>query len=468
MLLRLEKCPICQSAPPQPATKGELCAVCRAPFIFIEYFLDKYERERHKTSLIERRKRWKELNGRLKKSLRFHKEKWSHNAYWSDIWRQIQDDAVALNFDEPATVKLAQSISAEIEIGDGATFSDNFAPVAAAAAPPPKPPETPAEKLRREIATWVGGLSDAEYNIVEWVDFTDSLGADLDFDELGEIRDRELERQFINFETISISSEREFYNRQLKSTRRLVETLDGGIEITMIKISGGSFEMGDEGWSHTKPRHPVKLSDFYIGMTPVTQLQWNAVARLPKIKLELESNPSHFRGMNDLPVDSVGWLEAVEFCERLSKWTGRKYRLPSEAEWEYAASAGSADDFAFGEVLTPALANYSEEISTDETAADEIRDKTLPVETFWANAFGLYDMHGNVWEWCADAWHKDYSGAPADGKAWTDGGESGRRVLRGGAWCNWAELCRARERIGEREDKEGKLNYIGFRLALDL
>jgi formylglycine-generating enzyme required for sulfatase activity len=169
-----------------------------------------------------------------------------------------------------------------------------------------------------------------------------------------------------------------------------------------------------------------------------------------------------------VPVDSVGWLEAVEFCQRLSRRTGRKYRLPSEAEWEYAARAGNVEDFAFGEIITPSLANYSEEIPTGEAASDEIRDKTFPVKAFWANAYGLYDMHGNVWEWCADVWHTDYSGALADGKPRTNGGESGRRVLRGGAWCNWAELCRASERIGEREDKEGKLNYIGFRLALDL
>jgi formylglycine-generating enzyme required for sulfatase activity len=476
MRLRLEKCPICESTPP---SSGETCGVCRSPFIFIEYFLDLFGREQHKKQLDEYRKRWKGLNEYLKTLLELHEEKWSNNAHWSDIWRQIKPYAASLNFEEPEIIRLAQSVSRQFESdhNQSAAFQAAQSVGAQAASDSPK---TPADKVRQKIAAWVSRLPGAEYSVADWVNFTDSLGVgdgrvgnsgseSFSFDKLSETRDEEIVNQFISFETVLVNAAGEFYNRRLESARRFIETPDGNVEIVMIKISGGSFEMGADGWSHTVPRHTVNVPEFYIGALPVTQLQWNAVARLPKINLELEANPSHFRG-DYLPVDSVSWLEAVEFCARLSKRTGRKYRLPSEAEWEYAACAGAAAGtaFAFGEILTPALANYEEETATGVASPVEIRNGVIPAGILMANAFGLYDMHGNVWEWCADAWHKNYSGAPEDGRAWTKGSDSGRRVLRGGAWCNWADLCRSSERIAEREDKEGKLNYIGFRLALDL
>lgn len=251
------------------------------------------------------------------------------------------------------------------------------------------------------------------------------------------------------------------------SVKHFVEIIEGEVEIVMIKIPGGTFEMGDDNWNHTKPVRTISINDFYIGMIPVTQMQWIAVSQLPEIDLDLKQNPSYFRGY-DLPMDSISWSEAVEFCKRLSKYTGRNYRLPSEAEWEYAARAGSDKAYAFGDILNPSLANYTFANPAMENAQFEIGNKTSIAGSLKANAYGLYDMHGNVWEWCADVWHKNYIDAPENGQSWTEGGETGNRVLRGGAWCNWADLCRSSERIAENENKDGKLFYTGFRLALDL
>ncbi|PLZ49117.1 formylglycine-generating enzyme family protein, partial [Fischerella thermalis] len=147
---------------------------------------------------------------------------------------------------------------------------------------------------------------------------------------------------------------------------------------------------------------------------------------------------------------------------RLWKKTGRHYRLPSEAEWEYAARAGTTTPFHFGETITSELANCSSGESSE--IKSKYRKETTPVGSFGvANAFGLYDMHGLVWEWCADPWHKNYDGAPTDGTVWEVGGDMHRRVLRGGSWSFSPELCRSASRSWNEAD--GGLRICGFRVV---
>ncbi|MFM7449748.1 MAG: formylglycine-generating enzyme family protein [Leptolyngbyaceae cyanobacterium] len=205
-----------------------------------------------------------------------------------------------------------------------------------------------------------------------------------------------------------------------------------------------------------------------IGKFAVTQAQWRSVAGLPKINRDLDPDPSHFKGANR-PVEQVSWEEVVEFCERLSRKTGKQYRLPSEAEWEYACraspiqtsgtpgigevrSAGTTTPFHFGETITTDLANYR---GTDweyqgttypgkygKGPYGSFREQTTDVGSFPPNAFGLYDMHGNVWEWCADRWHENYQGAPTDGSAWMTG-DSKYWLVRGGSWNSNPRVCRS-------------------------
>ena len=194
-----------------------------------------------------------------------------------------------------------------------------------------------------------------------------------------------------------------------------------------------------------------QVPEFFMGKYPVTQAQWRFVAELPQVKEELKPDPSRFKGA-ERPVEQITWYEVVEFCDRLSVHTDRAYRLPSEAEWEYACRAGTTTPFHFGETITTDLANYR---GTDwkeqgwsgsygEGPKGEYREETTPVQHFGiANAFGLCDMHGNLYEWCADHWHGSYEGAPEDGSAWLSDKDNARRVIRGGSWLNDPRYCRS-------------------------
>ncbi|MFM6790299.1 MAG: formylglycine-generating enzyme family protein, partial [Microcystis panniformis] len=247
--------------------------------------------------------------------------------------------------------------------------------------------------------------------------------------------------------------------KEKRQAEGIVEKLAEGVELELMEIPGGTFMMGTEdeeierlvkkfGWDgfrREKPPHRVTVSSFYMGRYPITQAQWRAIAATAKIDIDLKTNPSHFKG-DELPVESVNWYQAKEFCQRLSRETKREYRLPSEAEWEYACRAGTTTAFHFGETITADLANYRG--TGTKTYADEpkgkYRRKTTPVGYFQAaNAFGLYDMHGNVWEWCADTWHDNYDGAPTDGSAWIENGDDNRSPLRGGSWFNYRFYCRS-------------------------
>ena len=247
------------------------------------------------------------------------------------------------------------------------------------------------------------------------------------------------------------------------------------VSLDLVSIPGGSFMMGTEdeeierlikkfNWEYfrrEKPQHKVTVQPFLMGKYPVTQAQWKEITSLPKVNRELKANPSRFKGDN-LPVETVSWEDAVEFCQRLSNRTKQEYRLPSEAEWEYACRAGTTTPFNFGQTITGDLANYK---TTRRTYANEpkgdFRAQTTPVGSFPPNALGLYDMHGNVWEWCEDNWHDNYEGAPTDGSAWISGSEP-MKVVRGGSWSSNPRFCRSAFR---RLTRDNRVNYIGFRVV---
>ena len=204
----------------------------------------------------------------------------------------------------------------------------------------------------------------------------------------------------------------------------------------------GSPEDEEERYDNEGPQHRVTVPAFFIGKYEVTQAQWHAVAGLPKIERNLDPDPSLFKGANR-PVQNVSWYDAVEFCQRLAQHSGCPYRLPSEAEWEYACRANTTTPFHFGQTLTTEVANYNGIYTYGGGPRGKYQEQTTEVDRFsCANDFGLYDMHGNVGEWCQDFYHESYEGAPTDGSAWTKGGEL-RRILRGGSWVNAPWDCRS-------------------------
>jgi formylglycine-generating enzyme required for sulfatase activity len=229
--------------------------------------------------------------------------------------------------------------------------------------------------------------------------------------------------------------------------------------IRMMYIPQGEFWMGTEDeeierlvkkfrWQvfrRERPQHLVKVPAFYMSQTPITQAQWRAIAATAKIDIDLETNPSRFKG-DELPVERVNWYQATEFCKRLLRETKREYRLPSEAEWEYACRAGTTTAFHFGGTITADLANYRATETYADEPTGEYRQQTTPVEQFPPNAFGLYDMHGNVWEWCADTWNGDYY-----------------RALRGGSWFNPPNNCRSA--YCNSYVRNDTFDHLGFRVV---
>ena len=269
-------------------------------------------------------------------------------------------------------------------------------------------------------------------------------------------------REF-EFESVTVDSRGTVKKKGKGQARVFTENIRGET-LQMVEIRGGTFLMGSQGYRVEIPQHKVTVQPFYMGMFEVTQLQWRAVASLPKVSRDLNPDPSGFKG-DTLPVESVSWEDAVEFCARLSKATGREYRLPSEAEWEYACRAGTKTDFAFGETITTDLVNYNGNNPYGSAPKGTYREKTTPVgQMAVANAFGLYDMHCNVYEWVLDPWHDTYSNSPTDGSVWEKAGKPGLRVVRGGAWISKGQVCRSSNRYSTAPDL--KNYYTGFRLVL--
>jgi len=246
----------------------------------------------------------------------------------------------------------------------------------------------------------------------------------------------------ITFETAFIDNNKNI-RRETRKARQLVETLPNNVKLEMIYVPGGTFMMGSNESDSEKPIHPVTLQPFFVGKYPVTQAQWEAI---------MGNNPSKFKGANR-PVETVTWDDAMQCCAKLSQLTGQQYRLLSDAQWEYACRAGSVTKYSFGEIIMPALANYD---------ASGIK-QTTDVGKYPANAFGLYDMHGNIWEWCEDVWHGNYQGAPADGSAWMAGGDLNRHLIRGGSWYNYVNNLRCAYRY--RIDTTLRNHKWGFRIS---
>ncbi|MFN6272683.1 MAG: SUMF1/EgtB/PvdO family nonheme iron enzyme [Microcystis sp.] len=284
-----------------------------------------------------------------------------------------------------------------------------------------------------------------------------------------------------NFEIVRVNAKGEQIRKESKQSQYFSEDLGNGITLEMVAIPGGTFTMGTEdeeierlvkkfnweGFRRERPQHEVTVPPFFMGKYPITQAQWKAIASRTdlKVKQDLDFNPACFKDRSDSdrrPVEQVNWYDAIEFCARLSKLTVREYRLPSEAEWEYACRAGTTTPFYFGETITGELANYRASETYAEEVKGEYRKETTAVGQFPPNAFGLYDMHGNVWEWCADTWHDNYHGAPTDGSVWTENGDDNCSSLRGGSW-SFNPACRSAYRF----DLPRRVYYyeFGFRVV---
>ncbi|WP_353737265.1 formylglycine-generating enzyme family protein [Moorena sp. SIO3B2] len=307
------------------------------------------------------------------------------------------------------------------------------------------------------------------------------------------------------FETPTVNHHGEIIKTTTYTASYFTETLTDNVELEMVAIPGGTFTMGSpesekDSRSRERPQHNVTLQPFFMGKYPVTQAQWKAIASITDLKVnqDLDPDPSYFKepyqGIDrwQRPVEKVNWYQAVEFCQRLSKLTGREYRLPSEAQWEYACrgvteplkldSGESYPPFYFGETITGQLANYDASSTYADEEPGERSEGTTPVGEFPPNPFGLYDMHGNVWEWCADDWHDNYEDPPTDGSAWIDNNEpenvnaknnpnsatndenNPNSPLRGGYWAIYPTFCRSafRNSVIRRVDR---INYFGFRLV---
>jgi formylglycine-generating enzyme required for sulfatase activity len=223
-----------------------------------------------------------------------------------------------------------------------------------------------------------------------------------------------------------------------------------GVILEMVYIPGGTFRMGSpdgEGDKTEYPQHLVTIAPFFMSKYPVTQTQWRTIAELPKVKFDINLDPAFFKGPH-CPVENISWDDAVEFCERLQKKTSKFYRLPTEAEWEYACRGRTETAFHFGETITPKLACYKGKSTTI----------TRRVGFFnIANSFGLYDMHGNVREWCADNWQENYRSMSSKTIV------NQKRVVKGGSWSDAPLNCRSASRSGKMPGDRDK--NVGFRVV---
>ena len=242
--------------------------------------------------------------------------------------------------------------------------------------------------------------------------------------------------------------------------------LTDNITLDLIGVPGGKFLMGSpeeelEREKAESPQHQVSIRPFLLGKYPVTQAQWHAV---------MGNNPSKFADENvsqsKKPVERVSWLDCNFFCEKLSHIIGREFRLPREAEWEYACRGKTTTPFHFGMTIGTTLANYNGEDVYGSGFEGENRRETTDVDSFPPNIYGLYDLHGNVAEWCADCWHDSYDDAPTDGSAWISSNPKDFRVLRGGSWLHLPGSCRSAQRI--KSEPKNKSDAFGFRIAASI
>lgn len=265
--------------------------------------------------------------------------------------------------------------------------------------------------------------------------------------------------QIVEFETPTLDERGECVAWKRHTAERRMEELGPGTDLEMLTIPGGVFTMGsprhlgnpDEG-----PQHAVTIKPFRMSRCLITQAQWKLLmGKLP---------PCRFKG-DLLPVERVSWRDAHRFCQRLSEKTGRKFGLPSETQWEYACRAGTSTPFSFGETLTIQVANFNGEHIFAKEPRGVYRHVTTEGGTFPPNAFGLFDMHGNLWEWCADNWQDDYRSSPRDGSSYQNK-DSHYRVARGGSWHEPASLCRSASRLRMLESDADE--FMGFRVVCEV
>jgi formylglycine-generating enzyme required for sulfatase activity len=267
--------------------------------------------------------------------------------------------------------------------------------------------------------------------------------------------------QTFSFETAQITSfdaKNVQIERSQRQSQQFVQDLGNGIKLEMVAIPAGRFLMGAakneaDASPDEYPQHPVNVPSFFMSKYPITQAQYQII---------IGQNPSGFKGANK-PVETVSWKDAKAFCQLLNDRTKSKgYRLPSEAEWEYACRAGTNTPFYFGGTIEPNLVNYDGNYPYANAPKGKYRNASTDVASFAANGYGLYDMHGNVWEWCEDVWHENYENAPTDGSTWLTDKNSSNHVLRGGSWSHYALYCRS----AYRRSLNGRNSNFGFRVVM--
>jgi len=265
--------------------------------------------------------------------------------------------------------------------------------------------------------------------------------------------------QTIEFETPTLNEKGEIIAQTRHSAEQFTEELGNGVSLEMLVIPSGMFQMGSRhntGNPDEHPQHFVTIKSFIMGKFLITQGQWKAMlGKLP---------PCRFKGDN-LPVERVSWDDAQKFCQLLSKKAGGNYQLPSETQWEYACRAGTTSLFSFGETITSGIVNFNGEHTFLHEPRGVYHHVTNEGGKFPPNAFGLYDMHGNLWEWCADSWLDDYSSSPRDGSSYQHK-DSRYRVARGGSWHEPADLCRSASRLRALQSDTDEV--MGFRVVCDV
>jgi formylglycine-generating enzyme required for sulfatase activity len=276
-------------------------------------------------------------------------------------------------------------------------------------------------------------------------------------------------QQSFTFEMVQVDSYGQIIKRETKSANYITLDLGNGVTMELVEIPGGTFMMGasvneKDSDDSERPEHKVTIQPFYIGKYQVNQAQWQAI---------MSNNPSYFKdppgtpltkGRGNHPVERVSWEDCQEFCKKLSAKINQEVCLPSEAQWEYACRAGTTTPFYFGETITTDLANYNGNYTYANESKGIYRGETTPVGSFPPNAFGLYDMHGNVWEWCQDNWYGSYNSAPNDGSARVSE-NSKYYVVRGGSWNYNPKNCRSASRYHFDFARDYDLE-IGFRVML--
>jgi formylglycine-generating enzyme required for sulfatase activity len=235
----------------------------------------------------------------------------------------------------------------------------------------------------------------------------------------------------------------------------------------LVTVPAGRFTMGSpdtepERYVDEGPQHRVRLRSFAIGRFEVSFAQWDACVAAGACPAQPRDEGW---GRDQRPAIHIRWEMAKAYVAWLSQLTGQRYRLPSEAEWEYAARAGTSTPFGLGERVDPDQVNVAGGFTYNGSRKGVDRQRTVPVGSLPANAWGLHEVHGNVWEWTEDCWHDDYQRAPADGSAWTRKCAEPRHVLRGGSWYDRADFARSAARRGM---EAGSINAIGLRVVREL